>query len=445
MNGMQPDTRYARSADGVRIAYQVLGDQPRDLVLVPGWIFNLEIVWEHPSFEKFMKRLLRNFRVIMFDKRGTGLSDRDAGLSAMDERMDDVRAVMDAAGSERASVMGWSEGGNIAALFAATTPERVDTLVLYAAGARYRQAPDYPIGFVQEFLDFGLEILRNHWGEGLGAYLVAPTRASDDSFRKWFGRFERLSVSPGHAEAWLIANMDLDSTEVLKAVKVPTLILHNVNDAFVPVDFSRYIAQQIPHAKLVEMSGDDHLFWFHNPDEVVGELENFIVGARGEDVSDRVLSTVVFTDIVDSTGRASALGDARWREVLDSHDRIVRDNVDRFQGRVVKMTGDGMLATFDGPARAVTCAARLQRVLSSEGLQIRAGVHTGEIEIRGGDIGGVAVHIAARLVDLAEAGEVLASRTVKDLSAGAAIEFQDRGVHTLEGMPEPWRLFAATT
>lgn len=442
---MQPDTRYARSADGVRIAYQVLGDQPRDLVLVPGWIFNLEVVWDHPSFEKFMKRLLRNFRVIMFDKRGTGLSDRDAGLSTMDERMDDVRAVMDAAGSQKASLMGWSEGGNIAALFAATNPGRVDTLVLYAAGARYRHAPDYPIGFVEDFLDMGKNILRNHWGEGLGAYLVAPSRADDENFRKWFGRFERLSVSPGHAEAWLVANMEIDSTEVLKAVKVPTLILHNINDGFIPVEFSRYIAQQIPGSKLVEMTGDDHLFWFHNPDEVVGELENFIVGARSEDVSDRVLSTVVFTDIVDSTGQASAVGDARWREVLDNHERIIRENVARFHGKVVEMTGDGVLATFDGPARAVTCAARLEKALSVAGLQIRAGVHTGEIEIRDGHISGLAIHIAARLVDLAEAGEVLASRTVKDLSVGAAIRFQDRGVHTLRGMTEPWRLFAATT
>lgn len=441
---MQPDTHYARSADGVRIAYQVLGKGPRDLVLVPGWIFNLEIVWEHPSFERFMKRLLRNFRVIMFDKRGTGLSDRDAAQSTMDERMDDVRAVMDAAGSDRASVMGWSEGGNIAALFAATNPARVDALVLYAAGARYRQAPDYPIGFVDDYLEFGKDVLRNHWGEGLGAYFIAPSRAQDENFRKWFGRFERLSVSPGHAEAWLVANMEIDSTEVLKAVQVPTLVLHNVNDGFVPIEFSRYIAEQIPEAKLVEMSGDDHLFWFHNPDEVVSELENFIVGARSEETIDRVLSTVVFTDIVDSTTRASTLGDARWREVLDSHDRIVRENVTRFHGKVVKMTGDGVLATFDGPARAVTCATRLERVLSAAGLQIRAGVHTGEIEMRDGDIGGVAVHIAARLVDLAGAGEVLASRTVKDLSAGAAIGFDDRGVHTLQGMTEPWRLFAAT-
>jgi pimeloyl-ACP methyl ester carboxylesterase/class 3 adenylate cyclase len=441
---MQPDTHYARSADGVRIAYQVLGDGPRDLVLVPGWIFNLEIVWEHPSFEKFMKRLLRSFRVIMFDKRGTGLSDRDAATSAIEHRMDDVRAVMDAVGSEKASLMGWSEGGNIAALFAATAPERVECLVMYAAGARYRQAPDYPIGFAPDYLDFGRDILRNHWGEGFGAYLIAPSRAQDESFRKWFGRFERLSVSPGHGEVMLEANMDLDTTEMLKVIKVPTLILHNTRDGFVPVEFSRYIAEQMPDAKLVEMEGEDHLFWFHNPDEVVGELESFILGARTDDEYDRVLSTVVFTDIVDSTSQASSIGDARWRELLDTHDRLTRDNVHRFQGRIIKLTGDGALATFDGPARAVTCAARLQKALSSAGLQTRAGVHTGEIELRDDDVGGVGVHIAARIVDLAEPGEVLASRTVKDLSAGATIDFQDRGVHALKGLAEPWRLFAAT-
>lgn len=440
---MQTQIRYAHSSGDVRIAYQVLGDQPRDLVLVPGWVFNLDVVWEQPAFENFMKRLLRNFRVIMFDKRGTGLSDRDAARATVDERMDDVRAVMDAAGSEKASVMGWSEGGNIAGLFAATTPERVEGLVLYAAGARYRQAPDYPIGIADSYMDFARDVLRNHWGEGMGAYLIAPSRAQDENFRRWFARFERLSVSPGDALSMLEVNMDLDTTEMLKTIKVPTLILHNVRDAFIPIEFSRYIADNMPTAKLVEMDGEDHLFWFSNPDQVVGELESFLLGERADDRPDRILSTVVFTDIVDSTRQASTVGDARWRELLDTHDRLTRENVTHFRGRLIKMTGDGMLATFDGPARAITCAARLQASLSDAGLATRAGVHTGEIEVRGGDVGGVAVHIAARLVDLANSGEVLASRTVKDLSVGAEIVFTDRGVHTLQGLNEPWRLFAA--
>lgn len=442
---MQPDTRYVLSTGDVSIAYQVVGDQSRDLVLAPGWIFNLEVVWEHPSFEAFVKRLMRNFRVIMFDKRGTGLSDRNAARSTLEERMDDLRAVMDAAGSEHAAVMGWSEGANIAALFAATYPDRVDGLVLYGGGARYLQAPDYPIGMGPQFMDFAREVLREHWGEGMSAYLAVPSRAQDPNFRRWFGRYERLSVSPGQGQAMLDLNMDIDTTEILKTIKVATLILHNTRDSFVPVEFGRYVADRVPDAKLVEMDGDDHLFWFNNPDEVVGELESFLLGTRQEDRPNRTLSTVVFTDIVSSTTQAAAIGDARWRELLDTHDRVARDNVGHFQGHIVKMTGDGILATFDGPARAVSCAARLRTELLRLGLQTRAAVHTGEVEVRNDDIGGVAVHIAARLLDLAAPGEVLASRTVKDLSAGGHIVFEDRGVHTLKGLSEPWRLFAATT
>jgi len=441
---MQPDTHYALSTGDVHIAYQVLGDQPRDLVLVPGWIFNLEIVWEQPAFESFMKRLLRNFRVIMFDKRGTGLSDRDAVNSTLDERMDDVRAVMDAASSSKAAVMGWSEGANIAGLFAATYPERVEGLILYAGGARYKQTPDYPIGMSQDYLDWARDYMLNHWGEGMGAYLIAPSRAQDDSFRRWFGRFERLSVSPGHAQAMLERNLDIDTTAMLETIRVPTLILHNVRDVFVPVEFSRYLADHVPDAKLVEMDGDDHLFWFSNPDAVVSELEDFLVGARAETTPDRVLSTVVFTDLVESTQQAARVGDGRWRELLDTHDRLARENVAHFQGRIVKMTGDGLLATFDGPARGVSCAVRLQKALRRAGLESRAGVHTGEIEVREDDIGGIGVHIAARVMSLAGPGEVLASRTVKDLSVGAEISFTDRGVHTLQGLEEPWRLFAVT-
>jgi pimeloyl-ACP methyl ester carboxylesterase/class 3 adenylate cyclase len=441
---MQPDTHYALSTGGVHIAYQVIGDRKRDLVLVPGWIFNIEVVWEHPAFETFMKRLLKNFRVIMFDKRGTGLSDRDAVTSTLEERMDDVRAVMDAVGSTQASVMGWSEGANIAAMFAATYPERVEGLVLYGGGARYLQAPDYPIGFSEDYLDFGRDILKNHWGEGLSAYLITPHRAQDDNFRRWFGRYERLSVSPGHGQAMLDVNLQLDTSEIFRSVKVPTLILHNVNDNFVPVDFSRYLAKLMPDAIYKELPGVDHLFWFHNPDEVVGELESFLLGAPDASRPERVLSTVVFTDLVASTSQASAMGDARWGELLTTHDRLARENVGHFHGRVVKMTGDGLLATFDGPARGVMCAVRLKKELERSGLSSRAGVHTGEIELRDGDVGGLAVNIAARLVDLAEPGEVLASRTVKDLSVGAEIGFEDRGVHTLKGLAEPWRLFSVT-
>lgn len=440
---MQPDTHYARSADGVSIAYQVLGDAPRDLVLVPGWIFHLEVVWEHPSFETFMRRLLQNFRVIMFDKRGTGLSDRTVGASTMEERMDDVRAVMDATGSERASVMGWSEGGNIAAMFAATYPYRLEGLILYAAGARYRQAPDYPIGMSDEAIEFGRQFLRSNWGEGAFSWMVAPSRANDDAFRRWFGRYERTSVSPGEAEAMMAVNLEIDSTDILRLVRTPTLVLHNRNDMFVSVESSRYIAERVPGSKLVELDGDDHLFWFSNAEDVVGEVEEFLLGARAVHEPDRVLSTVLFTDIVGSTDHAVKVGDQRWREMLHIHDRVAGESVTNFRGALVQTTGDGILATFDGPARAVVCATRIQSSLSQHGLQVRAGVHTGEIELRGQNIGGIAVHIASRIAALAGPGEVLASSTVKDLSAGAGIRFTDKGTHDLKGLSEPWRLYTA--
>ena len=440
---VEHETRYTQSTGGVNIAYQVLGDAERDLVLVPGWIFNLEVVWEHPSFEAFMKRLLRNFRVIMFDKRGTGLSDRAVVVSSMEERMDDVRAVMDAAGSDRAALMGWSEGGNIAGMFAATYPDRADGLVLHAAGARYRKAPDYPFGMTDEFIEMAVEIISDHWGQGLGAYFAAPSRADDESFRRWFGRYERLTVSPGAGLATLNANLDIDTTAMLRLIQVPTLVMHNVRDALVPVEFSRYVADQVPDSKLIELDGDDHLFWFDNPDAVVSELETFLLGQRTEVEPERVLSTVLFTDIVGSTEIASRMGDARWTETLDIHDRIARESLEHFRGTLIKTTGDGLLATFDGPARAVTCAARLRRSLDEIGVPIRAGVHTGEVELRGPDVGGLAVHIAARIVDVAEPGEILASRTVKDLAAGAGIVFTDRGVHELKGIPESRRLFSA--
>lgn len=440
---MQPDTRYATAADGVNIAYQVAGEGERDLVLVPGWIFNIEVAWEHPSFESFMRRLTRNFRVILFDKRGSGLSDRNIGASTMEERVDDVRAVMDAAGSQHAALLGWSEGGNIAAFFAATNPDRADGLILWAAGARYKKAPDYPIGLSKDFLLAARELLTKQWGKGLGAYVAAPSRADDEAFRRWFGRYERLSVSPGEGAVTLEVNLELDTTEVLRMVRTPTLVMHNDGDALIPVEFARYIADQVPDSKLVELSGRDHLFWFSNTNEVLGEIEDFLLGARAEGESERVLSTVLFTDIVGSTVRATQVGDSRWTEMLDIHDRIGRESIDRFRGQLVKSTGDGLLATFDGPARAVKCAIRLRDALANSGLQVRAGLHTGELEVRKDDVGGVAVHIGARIAAKAESGEVLTSRTVKDLSAGADIEFTDRGVHDLQGLPEPWRLFAA--
>lgn len=439
---MPPDVRYACTADGVNVAYQVYGSGERDLVLVPGWIFHLEVAWEHPGFEAFMRRLARNFRVLLFDKRGTGLSDR-VGPSSMEQRMDDVRAVMDAVGSERTSLMGWSEGGNIAALFAATYPDRVDGLVLYAAGARYVRAADYPIGMTDEFIEAGKQVLRDNWGQGIGAYFAAPSRADDESFRRWFGKYERLAVSPGEGLKMLEVNLKIDTTEVLRHLQVPTLVMHNVGDRMVPVEFSRYISDQVPDSKLVELGGDDHLFWFDNPNEILGEIEDFLLGIRLEDEIERVLSTVLFTDIVESTSQASRVGDARWKELLGIHDRVAEDAIAKFRGDVVKHTGDGILATFDGPARAVRCASRLRDELAGSGLTIRAGVHTGEIELREGDIGGVAVHIGARVCAKAGPAEVLTSATVRDLTAGSGLTFVDLGEYELAGLGGAWRLFRA--
>ncbi len=441
---MQPETRYTHSADGVAIAYQVVGEGARDLVLAPGWIFHVEVAWEQPSFDLFMRRLLRTFRVIMFDKRGTGLSDRSVGVSTMEERMDDLRAVMDATGTEKAAIMGWSEGANMAAMFAATYPQRVEGLILYAGAARYAWAPDYEIGMNHDALDAVRQLFRDHWGEGLAAYLVAPSRAHDEAFRRWFGRYERMAVSPGGAEAMIDVNMTIDTTEMLRLVSIPTLVLHNKNDALVPVEASRHIANLIPESKLVELSGDDHLFWFGNPDEVVGEIEQYLLGTRSAPQQERVLATVLFTDIVRSTEHAGAVGDARWREMLQAHERMTREELGHFRGDLIQTTGDGVLATFDGPARAVQCAARLCSSMDRAGMQLRAGVHTGEIERRGKDISGLAVHIAARIMSVAGAGEVVTSRTVKDLAVGAGIDFTDRGPHELKGLAEPWDLFTAT-
>ena len=443
---MQPETHYTKSTGGVNIAYQVVGDGPHDLVIVPGWIFHSELVWEHPSFEALMRRLTRNFRVILFDKRGTGLSDRLDGATPMEDRMDDIRAVMDAVDSESAALFGWSEGGSIAIMFAGTYPDRATSLVLYGAAARFARAPDYPFGMTPEFIELGRNIIGEHWGEGLGAGIAAPSRTHDPAFVKWFGRFERMSVSPGDALSMLDANLEIDATPILEHVRTPTLILHNKNDALVPVDCSHFLAERLPDATFIELPGDDHLFWFDNTDAVVREIETFVLGQQGDDDdNDRVLSTVLFTDIVGATARASEIGDFRWRELLDQHDRIVRERLPHFRGTLVKATGDGILATFDGPARAIRCALRLRRDLDDLGLGIRAGVHTGEVELRGNDVGGITVHIGARIAEQASHGEVLASRTVRDLVAGSGISFEDRGACELKGLHEPWHLYAASS
>ena len=439
---MAAETKYAHSGS-VNIAYQVHGDGPIDLVMAPGWIFHLELVWEDPSFERTINRLLPNFRVILFDKRGTGLSDRAPGASTLEERMDDVRAVMDAVGSESAAVMGWSEGGSIATLFAATYPERTRALILYASAARFLQGVDYPHGVDPEAAEAFKRYIRDMWGQGYGAYIAVPSRADDEAFRRWFGRYERLAVSPGEGLAMFQVNMEIDMRHLLPTIRVPTLILHQTGDRLVPIELSRYMAERIPDAKFVELPGIDHLFWFGDPDPLVEEIQEFLLGVRSAPEPDRVLATIMFSDIVGSTERASGLGDRKWRDLLDRYLTAANRQVTQFRGREVKSMGDGFLATFDGPARAVRCGFALREAARELGIQLRTGIHTGEVELMGQDVGGIAVHIGARVAGLAEPNEVLASSTVKDLVSGSGIRFAERGTHQLKGVPDEWRLYAA--
>ncbi|MEX2556056.1 MAG: adenylate/guanylate cyclase domain-containing protein [Actinomycetota bacterium] len=439
---MRAETQYTRSGD-LSIAYQVLGDGPIDLVMAPGWIFHIELVWEQPEFERMMRKLTPHFRVILFDKRGTGLSDRSIGASSIEDRMDDIRAVMDAAGSEQAAVMGWSEGGTFAAMFAATYPARTRALILYASGARFRWAPDFPISWPPEVEQVFENYLETSWGKGLGASVVVPSRAKDEEFVRWFGRYERMSISPSEGLVLWHANRDIDVRHILPTIRVPTLVLHQRDEIFLPIALSKDLAERIPGAKYVELTGRDHLFWYGDPDEAVGEILEFVTGSRPAPDIDRVLATVMFVDIVGSTERASGLGDRRWNELLERYYALTGAEVERFRGRQVKTLGDGVLATFDGPARAVRCAQSLAARTRELGVEVRSGIHTGEIELIGNDVGGIAVHIGSRVAGEAKAGEVIVSSTVKDLVAGSGISFTDRGIHSLKGVADDWRLWAA--
>jgi class 3 adenylate cyclase/dienelactone hydrolase len=430
-----PETRYAKSGD-VRIAYQVVGNGELDLVWVPGFVSNVELAWEDPYAMRFFSRLASFSRLIRFDKRGTGLSDRDAGVPSLEERMDDVRAVMDAVGSQRAALFGVSEGGSMSLLFAATYPERTRALVFYGAYAQYPRSR-------LESEDF-IDVIDRAWGTGETLRFFARLAASDANRVRAFGRFERLGATPSAAIALQRMNEEIDVRHVLPTIRVPTLVLHRVGDERVKVEFGRYIAEHILGAKFVELPGIDHsLFLAELGDRIADEIEEFLTGSRGAVEGDRVLATVMFTDIVDSTRRAAELGDRDWRLLRDRHDDAIRQELARFRGHEVKTLGDGFLATFDGPARAVRCASAIIDRVRPLGMNVRSGLHTGEIEMQRDDVGGIAVHIAARVVGLAGAGEVLVSSTVRDLVAGSGLRFHDRGSHIAKGLPEPLRLFAA--
>jgi class 3 adenylate cyclase len=434
---MPVDTHYARSGD-LRIAYQVIGQGPLDLVFVPGFISNLDLYWDEPNMARFLSRLSAFSRLILFDKRGTGLSDRLGNLPTLEERMDDVRAVMDAVGSRKAALFGISEGGAMSMLFAATYPERTQALILYGTYADFHTWV-LPRDRFETFLD---KIDRT-WGQGESLAAFAPTKVADERFRQWWARFERLSASPSSVITLMRMNSQIDVRHILPTIRVPTLVLHRTGDTRVNVEGGRYLAANIPGAKSVEFPGIDHLLWANDASPVADEIEEFLTGTHGESEPDRVLATVLFTDIVDSTGKAEKMGDRSWRTLLDQHDRIVRDEIGHFKGREIKTLGDGFLVTFDGPARAVRCAGAIVEALRVLGLQVRCGVHTGEIEMKGDDIGGIAVHIASRIAALADGHEVLVSRTVRDLVAGSNLHLEDRGAFPLKGLSETMPLFAA--
>ena len=436
---MQPRTQYAKSGD-VHIAYQVFGEGAVDLVFVPGFVSHIENYWDEPSFARWLRRLGNFSRVIMFDKRGTGLSDQVSELPGMDQRMDDVRAVMDAVGIERAAIFGISEGGSLATLFAATHPERSQALIIYGGFAQFSDWIP-----TQEAMESLFQYIDKSWGSGESWLNFAPTKEGDLAFQQWWGKFERLGASPGAVKTLMRMNSQIDITEILPSVNVPTLVIHRKDDMVVNVEGGRIFAERIPDAKYVELSGADHLpFVGENSDRILDEMEHFLTGETSTPSVERVLATVVFTDIVGSTARAEALGDQAWGDLLDLHDKAVRKELERFRGNEVKWTGDGFLAAFDGPARAIQCALAIVSTVRALGIEVRAGIHTGEVDFVKNDIRGIAVHIASRVADLANAGDVVVSRTVKDLVAGSGIAFQDYGTHELKGVPDRWMLFRAS-
>lgn len=434
-----PETRYAKSGD-IHIAYQAVGKGPLDLVLVPGFISHVELQWQNPRLAHLLQRLASFSRLIIFDKPGTGLSDRLTAIPTLEQRMDHVRAVMDAVGSERAALFGISEGGPMSVLFAATYPQRTSALILYGTYARRMWAPDFPWGRAEVELAAILERMERDWGRDLDLDLWAPSIAKDPDARRAVATYCRHAASPGAAATIIRLTEQLDVRHVLPVVRVPTLVMHRRGDRVTRVEQGRYLAEHIDGAKFVELAGDDHMPWVGNGDAIIDEIEEFLTGIRPSD-TDRVLATILFTDIVGSTEHAIARGDRRWRELLERYYSIARRELARFRGREIDTAGDGLFAAFDGPARAIRCASRVRDEVRSLGIEVRSGLHAGECEVLGEKISGVAVHIGARVAAAAAAGEVLVSSTVKDLVAGAGIRFESRGTHVLKGVPGEWPLF----
>jgi pimeloyl-ACP methyl ester carboxylesterase len=439
---MSGRTRYAKSGD-LSIAYQVVGEGETPLVYVPGWISHVELVWEEPLCAAFLRRLASFSRLVLLDRRGVGLSDPVAHMPTLEERMDDVRAVMDDAGIERAALLGVSEGGPMCMLFAASFPERCTSLALVNTFARMLSDETTPWGVGEQLRDSFLSNVGAGWGTGVSADVLAPSLAKDPAFRERFARLERMSASPGRARMLLEIAFATDVRAVLPSIRVPTLVVHRAKDSAVSSDGARDIAARIPNARLVLVPGEDHLVFVGDTEPILAEVERFVTGERRAASAERVLATVLFCDVVGATERAAQLGDAGWRELLLRHDRQVRDAVARFRGRVIDAAGDGHFASFDGPARAIHCAAALRDAARPLGLRLRQGVHTGECEVIGEKMAGLAVHIGARVAALAAPGEVWATSTVRDLVAGSRLDFDPRGRHALKGVPGEWTLLAA--
>jgi class 3 adenylate cyclase len=441
-----PETRYARSEEGY-VAFQVFGNGAFDLLLIGNWASNIEVMWEHPSMARFLRRLGRFARVICFDKRGAGVSDPVplGALPTLEQWLDDARVVMEATESRQAALIGDAEGGPMAMLFAATYPERTRALVLVNTFARMLRAEDYPIGMPQSAADRLLGIWGAGWGTPAALQLSAPGAAGDPLLQRWAARYMRLSAAPLTSTRMYGWVLQLDVRSVLPSVTAPTLVLHRAQNTHYRPPMGRYVAEHIPGARYVELPGSDWYPPFLDAEPLLDEIEEFLTGARPTPAHDRILATVLFTDVVASTELAARLGDEAWLELLTAHDALVRSQLERFRGREVSTTGDGFVATFDGPARAIRCASAIAASVASLGIEIRAGLHTGEIELRGDDIGGLAVNIAARVMTLADDGGVLVSGTVKDLVVGSGIEFEDRGSHVLKGVPGEWRVHAVTT
>jgi class 3 adenylate cyclase len=440
---MPAETRYAKSGE-VHIAYQVTGSGPFDLVWVPGFVSHLEADWDNPARARILERIGSFCRLIRFDKRGTGLSDRVA-IPTLEQRMDDVRLVMDAVGSKQAALLGISEGGPMSLLFAATYPERTIALLLYGSYARRLWAPDHPYGKTAADWDGFVQRLEGEWGGPVAIDIFAPSVANDANAQKALANYLRQAASPGAAVSIMRMNGEIDVRHVLPTIRVPTLVLHRTGDRLTSIEQARYLAKSITGARLAEFPGDDHLL-IGNTDLIVDEIEEFLTGVRHGTDTDRVLATVLFTDIVGATERVAQLGDSGWRHLLGQHHALVRRELAKFRGREIDTAGDGFLAAFDGPARAVRCAHAIKDVVRAQlNLDLRAGLHTGECELLDDKLAGLAVHIGARVAALANAGEVLVSSTVKDLVAGSGLKFDDRGDHVLKGVPGEWRLFSAVS